>query len=97
MKSISIKLEELYQLWEKDTVFVSSITQILQSPFFEMIVNLGYPAVPAILRRLQTRHNFLFEALGRITGENPILPAHKGYIDKMCEDWIKWGKQKGYI
>jgi len=36
-------------------------------------------------------------ALDAIAGEDPVKQQHRGNLELMAEDWIAWGKEKGYL
>ena len=71
--------------------------EITKHPAYRQIIGLGKRVVPFILIKLQEDPQHLFHALFKITGENPILPAHAGQLGKMTADWLKWGRKNGYL
>ena len=61
------------------------------------IIGMGEPALPLILREMRDRGGHWFLALESIAGENPILDEHCGYVPLMKEDWLQWGRERGYL
>lgn len=91
------KFEKLAAQWRKDTKFLSSITDKVLHPCYQRIIGLGPDAISIILAELRKNGGHWFWALESITGENPVLPEHRGDIKEMAHDWIEWGKRKGYL
>ena len=58
---------------------------------------MGAIAIPFILSELKKKAGHWFWALKSITGEDPVLPEHRGRIKQMAEAWLWWGKKQGYI
>lgn len=61
-------------------------------PAYQAIIALGWPAVPLLLRELETSPKHWFAALSAITGINPVAPDDRGHVDKMSDAWIRWGR-----
>ena len=91
-KFLSLKKE-----WEDSTAHLSSITEIAMHPVYQQIIGMGPIAIPLILDEMSKNPNHWFWALKAISGENPVLPEHRGRIKQMTEDWLQWGKKQGYI
>jgi hypothetical protein len=88
---------ELVRVWEEDTLYISSSTQILAHPAFQRIIELGDLVVPLLLAEARARPNHLIFALNRITGTDPASPADRGKIVAMAEAWVKWGEAHNLI
>jgi hypothetical protein len=58
---------------------------------------MGEKVLPFIFQDLKSEPVFWFSALEKITGCNPIERSHRGFVKLMAEDWLKWGKEHGYI
>lgn len=86
----------LKRIWKSETGFMSSITDMSNHPAYQIIIAMGYDVVPLILRDLQEKPEHWFVALTEITGEDPIKQEHAGYMRKMANDWIEWGKSRGF-
>lgn len=101
--SIGIRLQEIEQqfrkyaaAWKEDTLLDSSPQQAVQHPAYQQIISLGPDAVPLILRELVADADLWFEALRRITRQNPVRPSDVGNPRKMADAWLEWGRKQGY-
>lgn len=85
----------LLSTWEEETTFISSISMIAKHPAKkEMINTLGKDAIPLLIEELERGPSHCcFIALGELTGVNPIPEEHRGRVQLMAEDWIKWWKE----
>lgn len=83
--------------WEAETAFLASITGISMHPAYQQIIGMGPTAIPLILSDLGKKPGHWFWALKSITGEDPVLPEHRGNMKQMAEDWLRWGKENGYL
>lgn len=83
--------------WEDNTAYLSSMTKIVMHPAYQQIIGMGQVAVPLILSEMRKKPDHWFWALRSITGEDPVLPGHRGRLKQMTEDWLKWGRGKGHI
>ncbi|MBI5409314.1 MAG: hypothetical protein HZA14_08110 [Nitrospirae bacterium] len=91
------KFLTLQKEWEGNTAHLSSMTKIVMHPAYQQIIGMGQVAVPLILSEMRKKPDHWFWALRSITGEDPVLPEHRGRLKQMTEDWLKWGRDKGYI
>lgn len=85
------------RIWKKETRSLSSIIDICMHPAYQRIIGMGHSAVPLILKELQREEDHWFWALKAITGENPIQPQNRGDIERMTEDWLRWGRENGKV
>lgn len=92
-----IKFYNLAEKWKEETLITSSVNEIESNPSYLEIIKMGKKVLPYIFQDLKSDHAFWFHALEEITGCNPIKYNHRGYIDLMAEDWLKWGEVHGYI
>jgi len=83
--------------WKRETQYLSSITDIVMHPAYQRIIGLGLDIVPLILEELEAGARQWFWALWAITGENPVPPEHQGRIEEMRQDWLRWGKENGWL
>lgn len=88
--------DRLADEWEFETALLSQSDQAAEHPAHRAIVDMGEPAVPLILARMQSRGGHWFHALHAITGANPVKPAERGNVKAMQSAWLKWGKLNGY-
>lgn len=94
------KFKQLMDQWTKETSYLSSSTKIAAHPAYLEIVGMGTAAIPLIFKdwkQSEDRHTkHWFSALRAITGANPIKENIRGYITKMRDAWLEWGKENGY-
>lgn len=83
--------------WEAETAHFSSITKIAMHSAYQQIIGMGQIAIPLILSAMEKKPDHWFWALRSITGEDPVLPEHRGRLRQMTEDWLRWGRKNGYI
>ena len=88
--------QQLADRWEDETVLLSRTDQATGHPAYRAIVEMGEPAIQAILERMQAKGGHWFHALQDITGVNPVKPADRGNIAAMQTAWQKWSQQNGY-
>ncbi len=79
--------------WHEATDLLSSPERIAEQKAYQRIIDLGPEAVPLILDDLRIRGGLWFEALERLTGENPIPPEMIGNIKAMKAAWLEWGRK----
>ena len=87
----------LVQQWRAETEFSSSLTEMAAHPAYQRIIGMGRLALPMIFRELAAEPDHWFWALKAITGGDPVPPAHRGNIEMMADDWLTWGKSRGYV
>ena len=85
----------LAERWRAETGDSSSIMRIVMHPAYQRIIGMGSAAIPLILDDLARTESHWFWALQSITGENPIPYDARGYVDRMTEAWLEWGRQHG--
>ena len=69
--------------WERETALLSNSGRAAEHPAYQEIISMGQPAVPLILKRMEFQGGHWFEALHRITGEDPVNPKDRGNIAAM--------------
>jgi hypothetical protein len=92
-----IRFFNLKSQWEKETVTLSSVTEIAIHPCYQQIIGMGPSAIPLILNEMAYKPGHWFWALKAITGEDPISPEHRGRIKEMTKSWLQWGKNQDYL
>ena len=60
-------------------------------PAYQQVIGMGWDVVPCILSELETAPDHWFWALTAITGQDPVLPDHRGKLRLMAQDWVRWG------
>ncbi len=91
------QFERLANLWEEETALLSNSSRAAEHPAYQGIINMGQSAVPLILKRMQSFGGHWFQALHRITGEDPVNPKHRGNFGAMQKSWLDWGKRNGAL
>jgi hypothetical protein len=87
--------DALVSAWKKDTENLSSVIKIVSHPAYKKIIEMGEKALPLILNELKKETDYWFNALIMISGDNPVPYNDAGYMDRMKEHWLEWGKKKG--
>ena len=90
------RFEELVDTWTKETIDISSISDIISHPAYLEIIGMGPRAVPLLLNELRERPDFWFVALEAITGEDPTSDDSSGDLMEMAKAWLEWGDREGY-
>lgn len=90
------KFNALKVEWGTETAHLSSITEISMHPAYQQIIGMGQVAISLIFSEMEKNPDHWFWALRSITGEDPVLPEHRGRLKQMTEDWLKWGKEHSY-
>lgn len=83
----------LADIWQEDTMFLSSVSEITKHPAYRAVVRMGKPMLPFIIADLQRKPGHWFVALQQITGENPARGAKS--VRDASRAWIEWGKARG--
>jgi hypothetical protein len=66
-------------------------------PAYQEIIGMGRDALPLILFELERKVDHWFWALRSITGIDPVRPEHRGDLNAMAADWIRWGSNQGIL
>ncbi len=90
------EFERLADEWERERPRGVDIEQMTSHPAYQQIIDMGTPAVPWLLQRLEQRPGHWFAALNRITGAHPVTPESLGRFKDMTAAWLEWGRQQGY-
>ena len=90
------RFRELADQWEIETVLLSNSNQAAEHPAHQEIISMGEPAVPLILKRMQSQGGHWFHALREITNANPVKPEDRGNVGAMQAAWLEWGEDHGY-
>jgi len=67
----------------------------INHPAYQEIIRMGMVVVPFILKDLDERLDDWFDALERITGENPVPKRSYGKLSEMRTLWQLWGEERG--
>jgi hypothetical protein len=90
VENLAVKFSRLKYEWEKDTIFMSSITDIAMHPAYQQIIGLGRDALPFIMNELSAGPGLWFWALKAITGADPVPPDMRGDMEAMAREWLQW-------
>ncbi|MDA1191381.1 MAG: hypothetical protein O3A46_06815 [Candidatus Poribacteria bacterium] len=92
------RFEVLAKRWKSQAELMSSSRKMAEIPEYGEIIALGDDAIRLILDELRREPHFWFIALERLTKRDDIVPTeHKGDIDAMAKDWVRWGEREGFI
>jgi hypothetical protein len=94
-RSLEQRFRSLAAEWEEETGHLSAVTQIAMHPAYQQIIGMGPEVVPLILADLARTGSHWFWALTAITGEQPVPPQDRGYVDRMVAAWLQWGRARG--
>lgn len=86
------RFAELAEVWRRETMAMSSATQMTSHPAYREIVGLGFHAVPLMLAELTKAPEHWFAALRELTYEDPVPQKDAGRMHLMSKHWIGWGK-----
>lgn len=93
---VEAEFHRLEEWWNRETRYLSSLTEAFKHPAYRAIVALGPAVVPVLLRQLEKDPDWWFGALKELTGANPIPLDHRGNLSAMAADWVAWGRSNGY-
>ncbi len=96
LETFAEKFERIFEQWYAETAAISG-HWVFENPNHQKIIDMGKPAIPLILKKLQEKPCYIFYALEKITGEDPVPKKHATNYGLIKNDWLKWGKQNGYI
>jgi len=95
-ETVEERFRRLEAIWDAETAYLSSYTDIVEHPAFQEIIRMGPAVVPLMLLDLEEQPRLWVWALPVITGANPVPPDDAGKIAKMSEAWLRWGRERGY-
>ena len=91
------RFDGLMRDWKASKQYISSVSQMAMLPSYQQIIGMGPAVLPLIFQELQRQADHWFWALASITGDDPVLPEHRGKISLMRDDWLAWARAKGYL
>ncbi|MDO8509180.1 MAG: hypothetical protein Q7S27_05865 [Nanoarchaeota archaeon] len=92
------KFEKLALKWYEDTCIHSNPEIINSHPNCEKLIKMGEPIIPFILEDIKnSKYGDWGYILKTISREDPVPRHHYGFYNSMRDDWLAWGKNKGYI
>lgn len=91
------RFRELANQWKAECALISSTNDMATNFAYQQIVGMGPDVLPILLEEMQREPDHWSWALRAITGENPVQPEHRGKLSLIAQDWIAWGKERGYL
>jgi len=90
------KFTRLADVWEDETILLSSMNAIVTNKAHLQIVAMGPEVVPLILQRMRHKPGWWFETLRFLTGQDPVPEDARGKLDAMTKSWLRWGEENGW-
>ena len=90
------KFFNLYQAWESNTQFQSSIFKIIEDVNFKRIVEMGDKAIPLIIEEIEKNPSTLVWALNIITNTT-INSSQRLTVADACRRWVKLWKERNSV
>jgi len=97
LSTLQARFLQLSGQWHEDTDALSSPSSIVSDDSYLKIIALGKETIPLILLDLRERGGDWYKALRILADANPVLPEHEGFPALMDEDWLTWGRDRGYM
>jgi hypothetical protein len=99
------ELEQRFQAlvvqWKEETQYHSSLHIITEHPAYQEIIGMGVEALPLILKELERENDHWFWALTQIANtigeQDPVKKEDWGYLEKMRDTWLQWGRERNLI
>ena len=85
----------LIDVWEMDTKFYSSSTDILSHPSVTTLIRMGSEIIPLTLVAMKDNFHLAY-VLHKITGAWPVKNEYAGNGPKIIESWYNWARKQGY-
>lgn len=94
-----LAFEQSSNNWIAGTAIFSSISTIMKHPEAAQILEMGQDAIKFILEKLENGdvHVHWFPILKGLSHEDPVPPEKRGLVPQMAEEWMEWGRSKGYL
>jgi len=94
------KFFQLASNWKNETRRFSTSLHKTSNDNYIDIMLLGTEVIPIILEELKRKSDHWFLALKhlarKLNQEDPVPKEHLGDMEKMREDWLRWGERMGY-
>jgi hypothetical protein len=88
--SVAEAFQYYFLNWLDETGALSSTQEMFNNQYYQKIINMGWDAVPHIIKQLRIKPEHLFKALKEITGISMVKPGHAGHLYDMARDCIDW-------
>jgi hypothetical protein len=94
MSADAAELQEIFQglveQWRKATLGYALTYRRYAHPSYQAILALGKDVIPLVLRELEVRPDWWFEALRALTKTDPTKPGDN--FQRAVKAWLEWGK-----
>lgn len=94
-EQLDVEFQTLAHRWRRETMALSSTSDILDNAAFEQIVALGIVVLPYVLRELDAGDHWWLYALDSIVGEIEFEGIDS--VDALASAWVAWGRDQHYI
>lgn len=95
--SLAVRARRLMDRWQRETGIISALPDRFRHPAYQELIEMGKPAIPHILSRLEDSPDFWFQALLQITGEKPYAEEDERDFTAMRDAWLEWGRREQYL
>lgn len=89
--------QKLAEDWQRETLLMSSATDMILNEHYQRIIGLGPAVVPILLEQLANEPDHWFWALQSILRVDPVPAEARGDIEQMARAWLSWGRANGFI
>lgn len=84
------RFKTLADQWEQETLFISSADDMIANQSYQDIIKLGPDIIPILIDDMIKTQRPWFHVLCALTKENPVNEEHRGILNEIINDWIKW-------
>ena len=92
---IEAEFQSLVKKWKRETVSMSSPTQMAMHPSYQRIIGFGPVVLPLLIAELMREPDWWFWALRSITGIDPVSDKERGRLAAMTQAWLRWMEIEG--
>ncbi len=76
----------------------SSPHSLMSHPVYQELISEGRRVIPFIMADFKRSDHFPWDiVLENIVGFCPSPEEHCGCVEEIRQDWLKWGREKGYL
>ena len=92
---LEAKFRELADRWMRETVALSSSSEIFENDAYWQIIDLGWPALSLVLHELETGNLKWLRALDEIADDVVLEQADSPR--SLATAWLAWGRERRFI